>query len=290
MVIPLSMPSWILRGLVFAASTVFLLAAICHIWYLIGPFAYGGGDGKTLLSEIEVFRRYAPPFASHILNPLEGMAAFNSPLNLWLNPVLAPFLLLPPGAAALASTAMGFVCLSGASYVLARYFSVSLPGALLGAQFAVITFPPFHATAGFTSLFQLVPSVAASTALLMIAGCFLYHIMDRGVRNVLVAAAAIEGVAFYVLLLDPAWFIGAMFILAPLAFFAVLDAPSADARIGRALALAVCTAGFWAAGQLDYLHGLFAYSSRLYFPQEWTRPQDTIYASFVFSSPYLLVT
>src|SRR5438270_1427686 len=160
-VIPLSMPSWILRGLVFAASTVLVLAAMCHIWYLIGPFAYGGGDGKTLLSEIEVFRRYAPPFASHILDPLEGMAAFNSPLNLWLNPVLAPFLLLPAGAAALASTAMGFVCLSGASYVLARYFSVSLPGALLAAQFAVITFPSFHAADGFTSFFQLVRSVAA---------------------------------------------------------------------------------------------------------------------------------
>jgi hypothetical protein len=72
MVIPLSMPSWMLTGLVFAATTVLMLAAICQIWYLIGPFAYGGGDGKMLISEIEVFRRYAPPFASHILNPLDG--------------------------------------------------------------------------------------------------------------------------------------------------------------------------------------------------------------------------
>jgi hypothetical protein len=174
--LPRSMPNWIRPGLIFAASTVLMLAAIYNIWHLIGPFAYGGGDGKVLLSEIEVFRRYAPPFASHVLNPLEGMAAFNSPLNLWLNPVLAPFLLLPPATAALASTAMGFVCLSATVFALTRSFGVGLPGALLGAQFAVIAFPPFHATAGFTSLFQLVPSVAASTALLMIAGCFLYRI------------------------------------------------------------------------------------------------------------------
>jgi hypothetical protein len=290
MVIPLSMPSWMLTGLVFAATTVLMLAAICQIWYLIGPFAYGGGDGKMLISEIEVFRRYAPPFASHILNPLEGMAAFNSPLNLWLNPVLAPFLLLPADAAALVSTAIGFVCLSAASFVLARSFGVSLPVSLLAAQFTVITFPPFYATTGFTSLFQLVPSVAASTALLMIVGCLLYRIKSRGIREVLIGAAAIGIVAFYALMIDPAWFVGAIFILAPLGLFAVLDAPSADARIGRAFALAICAAVFWATGPFDYLHGLFACSSRLYFPQEWARPQDTIYTSFVFTSPYLRIT
>ena len=276
--------------LIFSVSTGFMLTAIYYTWHLIGPFAYGGADGKILLSEIEVFRRYGSPFASHILNPLEGMAAFNSPLNLWLNPVLVPFLLLPADVAALVSTAMGFVCLSAASFALARRFGVGLPGAVLGAQFSVITFPPFHATTGFTSLFQLVPSVAASTALLMIAGCFLFQIKNRGIRAVLIGAAAIVIVAFCALLIDPAWFVGAVFILAPLGLFAVLDAPSADARIGRTLALAICAAVFWATGQLDYLHGLFAYSSRLYFPQEWTRPQDSIYASFVFSSPFLLVT
>jgi len=226
--------------LIFSVSTGFMLTAIYYTWHLIGPFAYGGADGKILLSEIEVFRRYGSPFASHILNPLEGMAAFNSPLNLWLNPVLVPFLLLPADVAALVSTAMGFVCLSAASFALARGFGVGLPGAVLGAQFSVITFPPFHATTGFTSLFQLVPSVAASTALLMIAGCFLFQIKNRGIRAVLIGAAAIVIVAFCALLIDPAWFVGAVFILAPLGLFAVLDAPSADARIGRTLALAIC--------------------------------------------------
>ena len=56
--------------LLFAASTLLMLAPLRLIWAKIGPFAYGGGDGKLLLGEIAAFRRYSEPFASHLLNPL----------------------------------------------------------------------------------------------------------------------------------------------------------------------------------------------------------------------------
>src|SRR5580704_5640870 len=97
---------WGSDALCFIWATGLMLAATLKAWQTIGPFAYGGGDGKALLSEIEAFRHFASPLASNLLNPLEGMAGLNTPLQLWLNPALMPFLVLPPDLAVIASTAV----------------------------------------------------------------------------------------------------------------------------------------------------------------------------------------
>lgn len=273
---------WMGDALGLLLATALMLAATWEAWRAIGPFAYGGGDGKALLSEIEAFRHFASPLASNLLNPLEGMAALNTPLQLWLNPVLIPFLIFPLEEAAVFSTAVALVALVAASFVTARVFGVSRPASLIGAQWAVLAFPPFSTSIGLMPLFQLIPSIAATTALFMIAGCLLYTLDNWRVRDVLLRAAAIGGVAFYALILDPAWFVGVAFVMAPLTVVIALYAPRPKIRAARLCVVALCIAAFAAVGAIEYLGGLFGFTSRLYLSQEWGRPQDTIFASFAF--------
>jgi hypothetical protein len=284
------LPNWLAEAFLFFISAALTVAAVYWLWARVGPFAYGGADGKSLLTEIGAYLSYGQPAANHFLNPLEGMAALNAPINPWLNPVLAPFLVLPQDDAAIASTAVAFICLSGASFLLARCLGMRLWVAVIGAQFAILPFPPFCVSVGLNSLFLLVPSTAASTALLMIAGCMLYRIQSARFRDILLGATPVIVVLAYAVLLDPGWFVGASFALAPVSIFIVLDAPTAAARVGRAAALALCGAALLVLGPVDYLHGLFAYTSRIYLSREWSRPQDFAYASNIFGSPYFVIT
>jgi hypothetical protein len=86
------------------------------------------------------------------------------------------------------------------------------------------------------------------------------------------------------------WFIGAGFVFAPLIAFSILDTRSAKVIAARVAAFAIAFALLYAFGPVDYVRTLFAYSARIYFHSEWSRPQDTLYASWVFESPRLLWT
>jgi hypothetical protein len=89
---------------------------------------------------------------------------------------------------------------------------------------------------------------------------------------------------------QPSWFVGAGFVFAALIAFCILDARSARVIAARVAAFAIAFALLDMVGAVDYLRTLFAYSSRIYFSSEWSRPQDVLYASWVFESPRLLWT
>jgi hypothetical protein len=94
----------------------------------------------------------------------------------------------------------------------------------------------------------------------------------------------------YMVYSNPSWFIGAGFVFAPLIAFSILDARSAKVIAARVAAFAIAFALLYAFGPVDYVRTLFDYSARIYFHSEWSRPQDALYASWVFESPRLLWT
>src|SRR4029453_332698 len=84
-------PRSIWAWLGFVVGLGLTLPLIWHAWTIIGPNTYVGGDGKAWQSLIRAVRDFAPAFHVNILSPLQGVAGFGDPINIWADPTYWPF-------------------------------------------------------------------------------------------------------------------------------------------------------------------------------------------------------
>jgi hypothetical protein len=263
---------------------------IWRAWTIVGPSTYQGGDGKSWQSLIREVIKFAPVFHVNILNPLQGMAGFGSPINVWVDPVYWPFFSDDLLFATQASTLIAYVATATAIFVLSRIWRVPLGASIAGSLSSFIIFPAFSVIFGFGQLLTIVPDAAMGAAMMIIGAGISYWVNDLRWRTIISGAILIALWLGYIIYSNPSWFVGAGFVFAPLIAFCILDASSAKVMAARIAAFAIAFALLYAVGPLDYIRTLFAYSSRLYFHSEWHRPQDALYASWVFESPRLLWT
>jgi hypothetical protein len=274
----------------FVVALALTLPLIWHAWTIIGPNTYTGGDGKGWQSLIRAFIEFAPAFHVNILNPLQGVVEFGNPINVWADPVYWPFFSDDLLFATQASTLIAYAALATAIFVLSRIWHVPLGASIAGSLSSVIVFPPFSYIFGFATLFSIVPDAAMGAALMIIAAGISYWVNDARWRTIVSGTLLLTLWLGYIVYSNPSWFVGAGFVFAPLIAFCILDARSARVIAARIAAFAIAFALLYALGPLEYIRTLFAYSARIYFHSEWTRPQDALYASWAFQSPQLLWT
>jgi hypothetical protein len=274
----------------FVVALALTIPLIWRAWTIIGPNTYTGGDGKSWQSLIRAVVEFAPAFYVNILNPLQGAAGFGSPINVWVDPVYWPFFSDDPLFATQASTLIAYVAVATAIFVLSRIWRVPLGASIAGSLSSFIVFPPFSYILGFATLLTIVPDAAMGAAVMIIAAGMSYWVNDLRLRTIVSGAVLLALWLGYIVYSNPSWFVGAGFVFAPLIAFSILDARSAKVIAARIAAFAIAFALLYALGPLDYVRTLFAYSARIYFHSEWSRPQDALYASWVFESPRLLWT
>jgi hypothetical protein len=274
----------------FVLALALTIPLIWRAWIIIGPNTYTGNDGKSWQSLIRAVIEFAPAFHLNILNPLQGAAGFGSPINVWADPVYWPFFSDDPLFATQGSTLVAYVAVATAIFVLSRIWRVPLGASIAGSLSSFIVFPSFSYIFGFTTLLSIVPDAAMGAAVMIIAAGISYWVNDLQWRTILSGALLLALWLGYIVYSNPSWFVGAGFVFAPLFAFCILDARSAKVIAARVAAFAIAFALLYAFGPLDYARTLFAYSARIYFHSEWSRPQDALYASWVFESPRLLWT
>jgi hypothetical protein len=280
--------TWVWLG--FFVALALTLPLIWCAWAIIGPNTYEGGDGKGWQSLIRAFIEFAPPFHVNILNPLQGAAEFGNPINVWVDPVYWPFFSDDLLFATQASTLIAYVVMATAIFVLSRIWRLPLGASIAGSLSSVVVFPPFSYIFGFSTLLSIVPDAAMGAAVMIIAAGISYWVNDVRWKTIVSGALLLALWLGYAVYSNPSWFIGAGFVFAPLIAFCILDARSTKIIAARVAVFAIAFALLYALGPLDYIRTLSAYSARIYFHSEWSRPQDTLYASWIFESPRLLWT
>jgi hypothetical protein len=281
-------PAW--AWLSFVVGLALTLPLIWRTWTIIGPNTYTGGDGKIWQSVIRAVREFAPAFHVNVLNPLQGAAGFGSPINVWADPLYWPFFSDDRLFATQGSTLVAYVAVATAIFVLSRIWRVPLGASIAGSLSSFIVLPSFSYIFGFSTLLSIVPDAAMGAAVMIIAAGIPYWVNDRQWRTVLSGAVLLALWLGYIVYSNPSWFIGAGVVFAPLIAFSILDASSAKVIAARVAAFAIAFALLYAVGPVDYVRTLFDYSARIYFHSEWSRPQDALYASWIFESPRLLWT
>jgi hypothetical protein len=274
----------------FIVALALTIPLIWRVWVIIGPNTYTGADGKGWQTLIRTDIEFAPAFHVNILNPLQGAAGFGNPINIWVDPVYWPFFSDDLLFATQGSTLIAYVAVATAIFVLSRIWRVPLGASIAGSLSSVIVFPAFSHIFGFSTLLSIVPDAAMAAAVMIIAAGMSYWVNDLRWRTIVSGALLLALWLGYIVYSNPTWFIGAGFVFAPLIAFCILDARSARVIAARVAAFAIAFALLYAVGPVDYLRTLFAYSARIYFYSEWSRPQDAPYASWVFESPQLLWT
>jgi hypothetical protein len=274
----------------FVVALALTIPLIWRAWTIIGPNTYTGGDGKMWQSLIRAVREFAPPFHLNILNPLQGAAAFGSPINVWVNPVYWPFFSDNRLFATQGSTLITYAAVATAIFVLSRIWRVPFGASVVGSLSSLIVFPTFSYIFGFSTLLSIVPDAAMGAATMMIAAGLSYYVSDLRWQTIVRGALVLALWLAYIIYSNPSWFGGAGFVFAPLFAFCILDARSVKVSAARIAAFAIAFALLYALGSVDYIRSLFAYSARIYFSSEWSRPQEPQYASWVFESPRLLWT
>jgi hypothetical protein len=274
----------------FVVGLGLTIPLIWRAWTIIGPNTYTGGDGKAWQAVIREVREFAPVFHFNILNPLEGAAAFGTPINIWADPVYWPFLSDNLLFATQASTLVAYVAVAAAIFLLSRIWRVPLGASIAGSLSSLIVFPAFSYIFHFSTLLSIVPDAAMGAALMMIAAGISYWVCDSQWKTLVSGVLLLALWLGFTVYSNPSWFVGAGFVFAPLFAFCILDARSARVIAARIAAFAIAFALLYAFGPFDYVRTLFAYSARIYFHSEWARPQDAPYASWVFQSPQLLWT
>jgi hypothetical protein len=280
--------TWVWLG--FFVALALTLPLIWCAWAIIRPNTYEGGDGKGWQSLIRAFIEFAPPFHVNILNPLQGAAEFGNPINVWVDPVYWPFFSDDLLFATQASTLIAYVVMATAIFVLSRIWRLPLGASIAGSLSSVVVFPPFSYIFGFSTLLSIVPDAAMGAAVMIIAAGISYWVNDVRWKTIVSGALLLALWLGYAVYSNPSWFIGAGFVFAPLIAFCILDARSTKIIAARVAVFAIAFALLYALGPLDYIRTLSAYSARIYFHSEWSRPQDTLYASWIFESPRLLWT
>jgi hypothetical protein len=274
----------------FVLALALTIPLIWRAWIIIGPNTYTGGDGKMWQSLIREIREFAAAFHVNVLNPLQGAAGFGNPINIWADPVYWPFFSDDLLFATQGSTLIAYVAVATAIFVLSRIWRLPLGASIAGSLSSVIVFPPFSHIFGFSTLLSIVPDAAMGAALMIITAAIAYYVNDLRWRTIIGGAILLALWLGYIVYSNPGWFVGAGFVFAPLIAFCILDARSAKVIAARIAAVAIAFALLYAVGPADYLLTLFAYSTRIYFHSEWSRPQDTLYTSWIFVSPRLLWT
>src|SRR5262245_19451587 len=274
----------------FVVGLALTIPLMWRAWIIIGPNTYTGGDGKIWQSMIRAFREFAPAFHVNVLNPLQGAAGFGSPINIWADPVYWPFFSYDRLFATQGSTLVAYSSMATAIFVLSRIWRVPLGASIAGSLSSFIVFPSFSYIFGFSTLLSIVPDAAMGAAVMIIAAGISYWVNDLQWRTVVSGAILLALWLGYIVYSNPSWFIGAGVVFAPLIGFSILDARSAKVIAARVAAFAIAFALLYAVGPVDYVRTLFDYSARIYFHSEWSRPQDALYASWVFESPRLLWT
>ena len=274
----------------FVVGLALTIPLIWRAWTIIGPNTYMGGDGKIWQSLIREIREFAPAFHVNVLNPLQGVAGYGSPINIWADPVYWPFLSDDRLFATQGSTLVAYVAVATAIFILSRIWRVPLGASIAGSLSSFIVFPSFSYIFGFSALLSIVPDAAMGAALMIITAGLSYWVNDLQWRTIVSGTLLLALWLGYTVYSNPSWFIGAGFVFAPLIAFCILDARSTGVIAARVAAFAIAFALLYAVGPVDYVRTLFAYSARIYFYSEWSRPQDVLYASWVFESPRLLWT
>jgi hypothetical protein len=274
----------------FVVGLALTIPLMWRAWIIIGPNTYTGGDGKIWQSVIRAVREFAPAFHVNVLNPLQGAAGFGTPINIWADPLYWPFFSDDRLFATQGSTLVAYVAVATAIFVLSRIWRVPLGASIAGSLSSFIVFPSFSYIFGFSTLLSIVPDAAMGAAVMIIAAGIPYWVNDLRWRTIVSGALLLALWLGYIVYSNPSWFIGAGVVFAPLIAFSILDARSAKVIAARVAAFAIAFALLYAVGAVDYIRTLFAYSARIYFHSEWSRPQDVPYASWVFESPRLLWT
>jgi hypothetical protein len=274
----------------FVVGLALTIPLMWRTWIIIGPNTYMGGDGKIWQSTIRAFREFAPAFHVNVLNPLQGAAGFGNPINIWADPVYWPFFSDDRLFATQGSTLVAYAAMATAIFVLSRIWRVPLGASIAGSLTSFIVFPSFSYIFGFSTLLTIVPDAAMGAAVMIITAGISYFVNDLRWRTIVSGALLLALWLGYIVYSNPSWFVGAGFLFAPLIAFSILDARSIRVIAARVAAFTIAFALLYAVGTVDYARTLFAYSARIYFHSEWGRPQDALYASWVFQSPRLLWT
>src|SRR2546426_4382034 len=274
----------------FVVGLALTISLMWRVWIIIGPNTYTGGDGKIWQSVIREIREFAPAFHANFLNPFQGAAGFGSPINVWADPLYWPFFSDDRLFATQGSTLVAYVAVATAIFVLSRIWRVPLGASIAGSLSSFIVFPSFSYIFGFSSLLSIVPDAAMGAALMMIAAGIVYWVNDLRWGTIVSGALLLALWLGYIVYSNPSWVIGAGVVFAPLIAFSILDARSVKLIAARVAAFVIAFALLYAVGPVDYVRTLFDYSARIYFHSEWSRPQDAVYASWVFESPRLLWT
>src|SRR5215467_3226648 len=106
--------------LCFPVAFALLAPIIWQAWTIVGPDTYAGADGKTLQTQIKAFQHFATMFEINAVTPIYGFAGFNTPVNVWGNPVLWPFFFNDPVAVPQTSTMIAYFALAAAVFALGR--------------------------------------------------------------------------------------------------------------------------------------------------------------------------
>jgi hypothetical protein len=272
----------------FLIALALTSSLVWRAWTIVGASTYQGGDGKVYQSLLRMFREFAPAFHINILNPLQGAAGFAYPMNIWANPVYWPFFSDDRLFAAQASTLIAYIALSTALFFLARTWRLPLGASVAGSLSGIVVFPLFSFICGYATLLTINPEAAMSASLMIIAASLSYRVTDLKWKSLVGTALWLALALGYSVYSNPAWFVGAGFIFAPLFAFCILDTRSGRVIAARTAPFVIAFAFLYAAGLVDYIRTLFGYSSRIYFPSQWSRPQDLPYASWSFAEPRLL--
>ena len=182
---------------------------------------------------------------------------------------------------------MAYAALAAAVFALGCALGLPAGMAIVGSLGAVIVMPPFIYVSGFTSLFAIIPDAAISGALCIAAATLVYRLRTAHWRGVLLAGLFCALILGYAVAVSPGWFVGSAFIFIPLFLFCVLDAPGIKVAAARGAVFILAFAMLYAAGLVDYVRVLFAYSARIYFAGEWARLHAYQFATWAVISPAL---
>jgi hypothetical protein len=271
--------------LVLAFGLVALFIAVGLVVAALGPDAYSGVDGKFNQDLITTYMSFGRPLVVNALNPLEGLFSQLFPLNIWLNPGFAQFLIFDHGTALIVSTAVFLLSYCLAIYCLARTADLSLGASVVAAQLGAFAFPPLYHAAGLFSNFDLMPGAGLTVALFTLLLCVVLRLREVSWRSFAWGAALSAGLIGYIVFNDPLT-MGVMgfSFLVPFAV-ATLEGRRPAVIALRLSVLATAAAILYAMGLVDYVLAMDHYTARFYLKEEFFRPQTTDFVSALYDFP-----
>ncbi|MGB7097541.1 MAG: hypothetical protein WBD95_02070, partial [Xanthobacteraceae bacterium] len=275
---------------VFAIGMILLFAGLAVVVVAFGPGTYSGVDGKFNQDLVTTYLAFGRPFVVNTPNPLEGVFSQLYPLNIWLNPGFATFLIFDHNAALVASTAVFLLIYCFSIYWLARTVDASEGVAIIGAQLGVFVFPPLYHLSGLFSNFDLAPHASLTVALFTLLLCLLLSLRDVSWRTLAIGVALSTMLMGYVVYNDPLTMGVIGFSFSVPYVMAILEGRRPGVIGLRILVLVVTGAILYALGLVDYVLAMDHYTARYFFRDEFFRPQVPDFVSTMFDFPNAGVT